>query len=82
MANGDFKDLNRRIFAHKALRNKALNMLKIENMMDIKEVLLQWFINFLIKRFLPAVLKMRIFLVNNWHQNYTKQLLESLIKEK
>ena len=28
MANGDFKDLNRRIFAHKALRNKALNTAK------------------------------------------------------
>ena len=28
MANGDFKDLNRRIFAHKALRNKALNIAK------------------------------------------------------
>ena len=42
-----------------------LILLKIENMMDIKEVLFQWFINFLIKRFLPAVLKMRIFLVNS-----------------
>ena len=28
MANGDFKDLNRRIFAHKSLRNKALNIAK------------------------------------------------------
>ena len=29
---------------------KHLILLKIQNMMDIKEVLLQWFINFLIKK--------------------------------
>ena len=49
----------------KHYETEHLILLKIENMMDIKEVLFQWFINFLIKRFLPAVLKMRIFLVNS-----------------
>ena len=40
-------------------------LLKILNMMDIKKVLLQWFINLLIKRSLVAVLKMRIFQTKN-----------------
>ena len=36
MAYGDFKDLNRRTASDKVLCNKALIMLKIQNMMDIK----------------------------------------------
>ena len=38
MAYGNFKDLNRRTFADKILRNKTFNVAKIQNMMDIKEV--------------------------------------------
>ena len=38
MAYGNFKDLNRRTFADKILRNKTFNIAKIQNMMDIKEV--------------------------------------------
>ena len=37
MAYGDFKDLKRRTFSEKLLRDKAFNFAKILNMMDIKE---------------------------------------------
>ena len=50
MTYGDFKDLARRTTSDKVLRDKHLILLKIQNMMGIKEVLLQWFINFLIKK--------------------------------
>ena len=46
MAYGDFKDLNRRTFADKVLRDKAFNILKIQNMMDINVDFLQWSIIF------------------------------------
>ena len=49
MAYRDFKKLTRRIVSDKILRNKHLMLLKIQNLMDIKEILLQWFTNFLIK---------------------------------
>ena len=45
MAYGDFKGLPKR---HIYMR-KYLVLLKIQNMLDIIMVLLQWFINFLIK---------------------------------
>ena len=40
---------------------KHLRLLKIQNMMDIKGVILQWFINLLIKRLLVEVFKMIIY---------------------
>ena len=46
MAYGDFKDLNRRTFADKVLRDKAFNILKIQNTMDINVDFLQWSIIF------------------------------------
>ena len=49
MADGDFKDVTRRTTSDKILRDKGFNIAKIQNMMDIKEVLLQCFIDFLIK---------------------------------
>ena len=49
MVYGDFKNLPRRTAADKVLRDKAFNLLKIQTMMDIKEVLQRWFINFSIK---------------------------------
>ena len=55
MAYGDFKDLKRKTALDKILRDKHyilllyLILLKILNMMGIKEYLLLWFINFLIK---------------------------------
>ena len=41
---GDVKDLARKTSSDKILRDMAL--LKIRNIMDMKEVLLQWSINF------------------------------------
>ena len=37
MAYGDFKDLKRRTTADNFLRDKAFNIAKIPNIMDIKE---------------------------------------------
>ena len=44
---------------------KHLILLKIQNTMDINVVLLQWFINFLIKSLLVEELKMILILINN-----------------
>ena len=49
MAYGDFKDLAIRTASDEVLRDKAFNIAKNPNMMDIKEDLLLWLINFLIK---------------------------------
>ena len=51
MPYGGFKDLTRRIASDKILRVKYLMLLKIQNMMDINADLLQWSVNFLIKKF-------------------------------
>ena len=45
--------------------------------MDIKEVLLQWFINFLIKKLLEKVIKTRLCQTSNQQKKYTYQLLEN-----
>ena len=52
MAYGHFKDLTRRTVSDKLLREKIFSVAKIQNMMDIKGVLFQWFLNFLIKNLL------------------------------
>ena len=49
MAYVDFKDSPRRTAFDKILRDKAFNITENQNMMDIKKVLLQWFINCSIK---------------------------------
>ena len=48
MVHGYFQDLTRRTTSDKILCDKAFNIAKIQNMMDIKGVFLEWFINFLI----------------------------------
>ena len=50
MAYGDFKDLTRRTASAKILRDKAFNIAKMENMMDINVDLLQWSMNFWYKK--------------------------------
>ena len=50
MAYGDFKDLARRTASDNVLRDKALILLKIENVMDMKEELFLQFSNSLIKK--------------------------------
>ena len=69
MAYGDFKDLARRTAADKMLSVKHLILLKIQNIMDINAELLQQFINFLIKKILVAVLKIKLFLINKQQKN-------------
>ena len=50
MAYEDFKNLKRITIADKALRDKAFDISKIQNMMDINVHLLHYFIHFLIKK--------------------------------
>ena len=50
MAYGDFKDLNRRTAVDKVLRNKVFNIAKNPKYDDTIVDLLQWFINFLLKK--------------------------------
>ena len=54
----DFKDSTRRRPSDEILRIKAFNIAKILNMMDFKEVLLQWSITFLIKNLLVESLRL------------------------
>ena len=54
----DFKDSTRRRASDEILRIKAFNIAKILNMMDFKEVLLQWSITFLIKNLLVESLRL------------------------
>ena len=58
MAYGDFQDLARRTADDKVLRDKAFNIAKNPIMMDIKEGLLLWFINVLIRRLQVVVLNL------------------------
>ena len=62
---GWIKDLPRRTASDKISCDKNLMLLKIGNMMDIKEVLLQWFTNFSIKSLLVVVLKVKLYRTNN-----------------
>ena len=51
-AYSDSKDVTKRTVADKILRDKAFNIAKSSNMMNIKEDYLLWFINFLIRNLL------------------------------
>ena len=83
-AYGDFKDLTRRTqLLIKYYMIKHLILLKIHNSMHINVDLLQWFINFLIKKYLmEQLLKMNLYLINNLQNNCTKQLLENFTTKK
>ena len=59
MSYEDFKDLNRKTAADIIIRD--LILLKIQIMMDINVVLLQWFIIFLIKKLQVEQLKIKYF---------------------
>ena len=85
MANGDFKDLTRRTAPDKYCVIKHLKLLKTQSKIDIKELLLQWFVTFLIKKrllcvygqktqfreinLLVVVLKVKICLINNYQKD-------------
>ena len=64
MAYEDFKDLNRRTFADKVLRDKAFNITK-DPKYDKYQRGLASVVYILMKKRLVAVLKMEIFLINN-----------------
>ena len=69
MAYGDFIDLTRGTTSDKMLGDKTFNIAKIQNMTDINADLLQWSINFLIKRLLVVALK-----IKNELKIYTNQV--------
>ena len=69
MAYGDFIDLTRGTTSDKILGDKTFNIAKIQNMTDINADLLQWSINFLIKRLLVVALK-----IKNELKIYTNQV--------
>ena len=50
MANGDFKNLPRRTITEKILRDKASHIAKNPKYDGYQRVLLQWLINFMIKK--------------------------------
>ena len=75
MADGDFIYLKRRTSGNKVLRDKHLILLKIQNMMDIKEVLLHYFINPLIKILLVVALKIEIFLLKKLAEKWRKSII-------
>ena len=80
MVYGDFKDLPRRAFSDKVLRDKAFNIARDPKHNGCQRSLASVVYKILIKRLLVGVLEMKIFLSKQ--NNYTKQLLEILIKEK
>ena len=79
-AYADFIDLNRRTAADNVLCNEAFNIAKDSKLIDIKVDLLQWSINFLIKKLLVVVVK--TFPIKNYYKNYRKVFLENSIKRK
>ena len=73
MAYGDLKYLTRRTALIKYCVIKQLLLLKIQNMLNTKEVMLQWSINFSIKTLLAAVLCQ--------NQQLTEELHKSIIRK-
>ena len=75
MGYEDFKDLKRRTFSDKFLREKAFNIAKNPKYDEYQRGLASMFINFLIKSTQVVVL------MNNYLKNCTNQLFETLKKE-
>ena len=65
MAYGDFKDLNRRTFADKVLRDKAFNIDTDPKYGGYQRGLVSMVYKFSDKKLLVVVLKMKIFLIKN-----------------
>ena len=82
MAYRDFKDLNRRTATDKVLRDKAFNIAKDPKYYGYERGLASIVYKLFDKKFLVVVIKIYIFLIKNYQNNYTKPLLENLIKEK
>ena len=65
MSSAYFKNLNRRITTDKVLHDKAFNFVKFTKYYGINVDLVQWFINFLIKKILVEQFKRKLYLENN-----------------
>ena len=76
MAYGDFKDLNRRTATDKVSRDKAFNFAK-----NTSNVVLHFFIIFVMKKLLVEQLKIKSFLIKNYLKSYT-QIIKKIEKEK
>ena len=86
MAYADFKDLKRKTASDKVLRDKALTLLKILNMMGINEGLLLWFISFLINsplRFQINLYQVLVLLIMRLKKNLqlAKELHKPIIRK-
>ena len=73
MAYGDFKDLNRRTAADNVFRDKAFNIAKNPKYDVYQRGLASVIYNFLIKKLHAEQLKMNLFLMKSWQQNYMHQ---------
>ena len=71
MAYDKYKGLTERIQSDKVLQTKLLKFQAMQNIMDIKEDWLQWFLSFLIKNQKAVVL-------NLCQINFINELLENL----
>ena len=76
MADGDFKDLNKRTAAEKILPEKAFNISKNPKFDGYQRGLA---VKFLIKKHPVEQLKTKIFLITNLQKNYRNKLSETLI---
>ena len=61
-----YKELNRRTFTDKVLRDKAFNIVKDPKYDGYQRELASMFYKSFEKKLLVAVLKMKILLINNW----------------
>ena len=82
MAYKDFKDLNRRTFADKMLCIITFNIAKAPKYDGYQRGLALMVDTIFDKKRLVVILKTKIFLIKNQRNNYTNQLLETLIKGK
>ena len=80
MICGDFKDLTRRALSYKILCNKAFNSVEFPKNEDIKELLLEWFRNTLIKCLL-LLLVCAIRNENMSNQQIAEELHKSIIRK-
>ena len=86
MVYSGFSYLPRTTPSDKVLHDKHMILIKIQNIMDVKKVLLQWLINFLImsplrleiKQLVVVLLKVKLYYTNSWWKNYTSQLIKKI----
>ena len=77
-----FMDVLKIELEEQLLHDKAFNIAKNPKYDGYQRGLFSMVYNFLIKKLLVVVLKMRIFQAKNYLKNYINQLLENLRKEK